>query len=688
MVEVSDHRVTREGFAVEKPENARVAGRRLVLLCGVGPALVTVALAIFNPSLFAHLDRRVYDGLLRALPRPQAASPVAVVDIDERSLAAIGQWPWSREVIARLVTRLRETGARVIAFDVVFPETDRFDAADPLRQANTDTAFADAMRRARVMIGYAFTFNAPHPSTDCGLHPLALPVLQSDESNLDVPAFRATGAVCTLPLLMKAADGSGFLNAVPDPDGMLRRLPLLIERDGQLYPALGLAAAMAATGTRPVALRVQNVNAASLVLDSGEEVPLDGRSNLLLRYRGGSHSVPYVSALDVLEGRPAAGIVKDAIAVVGTTALGTRDGVSTPFETIFPGVEVQATAADNLVRRDFISRPPGALALEMSAVLLLGVVVTMLVARLGLAWGSAAGLLLLVGAWRASWWLMSAKGQFLSPVVPAVGLVASLLAATLAKLAHERHRAQSATDESHSAQRMMVQSLLSLTEIRDAETGSHSRRTQQYSHLLARQLCEHPRFKDYLTPSQIELLSSLAPLHDIGKVGIPDQLLNKPGALTDEEFGQMKMHPTYGLKVITTAQKRASASDDEILSMAKDIVYTHHERWDGRGYPRGLKGEQIPIPGRVMAVVDVYDALTSNRCYRPSLPHDRAVELIVSGEGTQFDPAIVDAFLRSAPLLRRVAHESNDTAFAAVLSARARQEEINGRGPTPSSAAR
>jgi cyclic di-GMP phosphodiesterase len=208
-----------------------------------------------------------------------------------------------------------------------------------------------------------------------------------------------------------------------------------------------------------------------------------------------------------------------------------------------------------------------------------------------------------------------------------------------------------------------------LTEIRDAETGSHSRRTQQYSRLLAIQLRDHPRFRDYLTPPHIEMLSTLAPLHDIGKVGVPDLLLNKPGALTDDEYREMKKHPDYGLRVITTAQKRAHADDDETLAMAKEIVYTHHERWDGQGYPRGLKGEQIPIVGRVMAVVDAYDALTSARCYRGPLSHDRAVELIVNGEGTHFDPAVIDAFRRTAPLLYRVARETNDTAFASLASA-------------------
>jgi putative two-component system response regulator len=204
----------------------------------------------------------------------------------------------------------------------------------------------------------------------------------------------------------------------------------------------------------------------------------------------------------------------------------------------------------------------------------------------------------------------------------------------------------------------MVQSLLSLTAIRDADTASHARRTQYYSRLLAERLRDNPDFRSYLTPDRIELLSSLAPLHDIGKVGVADHLLNKPGALTPEEFQQMKQHPVYGLSVITTAQRNAGAPDDVTLSMAKDIVYTHHERWDGKGYPRGLQGAAIPIPGRVIAIVDAYDALTSERCYRRALPHEQALQLLLEGRGSHFDPAVVDAFVSVAPLLQGVVRES------------------------------
>jgi response regulator RpfG family c-di-GMP phosphodiesterase len=272
-------------------------------------------------------------------------------------------------------------------------------------------------------------------------------------------------------------------------------------------------------------------------------------------------------------------------------------------------------------------------------------------ARMGLAWGSAGAIICLILLWGGSLWRLSAAGEFLSPLFPTLGLLAALPAMTAAKLLVERRRVDRAQHETLVSQHLMVQSLLSLVEARDAETGQHARRTQQYTRLLAEQLASHPRFREYLTPERIDLLANLAPLHDIGKVAIPDRLLNKPGALTGDEIAEMRNHPAYGLDVILQAEKRTGTRDDPILAMAKDIVYTHHERWDGTGYPRGLVSEQIPIPGRLVGLVDVYDALVTRRVYRQPIPPQAAINLIAAGRGTLFDPAVVDAFLRVFPAL-------------------------------------
>jgi putative two-component system response regulator len=194
----------------------------------------------------------------------------------------------------------------------------------------------------------------------------------------------------------------------------------------------------------------------------------------------------------------------------------------------------------------------------------------------------------------------------------------------------------------------MLHTLTSLIEVRDPSTGRHARRTESYSLLLAEGLARRAKFTHYLTADRVQLISSLAPLHDIGKVGVRDALLNKAAKLTEEEMLEVQRHPALGFDMMTKAQSRVGLGaerDQAILQIAKDIVYTHHERWDGRGYPRGLAGDEIPVAGRILAVVDVYDALVEPRPYRDRLPHDVAVTTIVEGRGTQFDPDVIEAFL-------------------------------------------
>ena len=167
------------------------------------------------------------------------------------------------------------------------------------------------------------------------------------------------------------------------------------------------------------------------------------------------------------------------------------------------------------------------------------------------------------------------------------------------------------------------------------------------------------RFRDYLTPERVELLASLAPLHDIGKVGVPDRVLNKPGGLTPEELAEMRKHPAHGRDVIVNAERAAGVRDDVTLAIAKDIVYTHHEKWDGTGYPEGLRGTAIPIPGRVMAIVDVYDAILTRRLYQAPMSQDEALAFILKGKGTHFDPAVVDAFVKFSPILHSLSMEDD-----------------------------
>ena len=638
--------------ATDEAAVARAESRRFVLLCGLAPAILTAALVVFRPDFVARLDYGAFDVLLRSIPAKPPDGRVAIVDIDDLSLSAVGQWPWRRDRIAQLIQRLREQGAAVIALDIVFAEPDRSDTS--LNQPSPwDASLARALLDGRVVLGYALTFAGTDAGRrECVLHPLGVPILQSNADS-DVPLFHASGAVCSLPALATAAGRSGFLNAVPDADGILRRVPLVIDYNDTTYPSLALAAVLAANGAKVVALRSKNENTTSFELTTGA-IPLDGRGNLLVRFRGAKRAFPYVSAVDVLAGRDNGNVFKNAIVFVGTTALGSREVVSTPLDTRFAGVEVQATVADNLLRGDYLSRAEHAVTIEMVSVLALGIAITLLVARVGLPLGTTAGAIFLIAVWFLMRWHLSSKGQYLSPVFPVIGMMASLGAATLARISQERGRADRATRETDLAQRLMVRSLLSLTEVRDADTGRHSRRIQQYSRLLAEELSRHPSFRGYLTPERIELLSSLAPLHDIGKVGVPDHLLNKPGQLTPEEYQEMQKHPSYGLEVINNAQRDVGAADDEILAMAKDIVYTHHEWWDGKGYPRGLQGRAIPIAGRLVAVVDVYDAVTARRLYRQPVSHDEAVDLIVAGKDSHFDPDVVDAFVRVAPRLTSV----------------------------------
>lgn len=210
-------------------------------------------------------------------------------------------------------------------------------------------------------------------------------------------------------------------------------------------------------------------------------------------------------------------------------------------------------------------------------------------------------------------------------------------------------------------QQVTILAMASLAEVRDVDTGSHLRRTQNYMLALARQLRNHPRYCGYLSHSVIDMLYKCAPLHDIGKVGIPDRILHKPGRYEPHEFDIMKTHPALGYDALVHAQNTVG-EPIEFLEIAKQIVYSHHEKWDGTGYPQCLVGNQIPIPARLMALSDVYDALISPRVYKPAMSHIQACDIIRDGRGKHFDPDVVDAFFELDEEFQAIAKRFADSA--------------------------
>jgi putative two-component system response regulator len=229
--------------------------------------------------------------------------------------------------------------------------------------------------------------------------------------------------------------------------------------------------------------------------------------------------------------------------------------------------------------------------------------------------------------------------------------VRTQLALSEQKIALE-HLVAERTQQLERTKNAVVYSMGALAEARDEETGSHILRTREYVKVLGKALAKRERYGRLLSNHTINTIARAAQLHDIGKVGVPDRVLQKRGALSDGERREMDRHVIYGRDAIINAERHVGATT--FTEAAKEIAYCHHERWDGSGYPQGLKGEEIPLSARMMALADVYDALVSRRYYKPAMSHAEAKAMILQERGTHFDPALLDAFDSCSEVFREI----------------------------------
>jgi CHASE2 domain-containing sensor protein len=560
--------------------------RAVVLVAALAAALVALC------AQQLHVLDRIEDdtiGLRFHVRGEQEHKDVTVVGIDDETFSALNKrWPFPRRLHAEAIDELRRAGARAVVYDVQFTEK---------TTEAQDWALYEAVGRFPGMV-LATTETDGRGGTR---------VLGGEENLEDVHAR------------------AGAANLTTESGGVIRRFPYSV---GGL-PTLAVAAAEQVSG-----------RAVSPAAFEAGDAWID--------YAGPPGAIPHVAFSDLVDERMRAdpSLLRDRIVVVGMTAPTQQDVHATPLSSsrLMSGPEVQANAISTALRGFPLRSAPD----WIGMVVLFALALAPAVARFRLsafaaaAAGPVAALAYLGGAQIAfgEGLILPVANPLLAAALGTVATIAVALTAErrergrvaqrndlLERAVHERTR------QLRDTQLEIIRRLAQASEFRDGDTGAHIDRISGLCHRLALE-AGRPE-------AEAELIGHASAMHDVGKIGIPDRVLLKPGRLDADEWALMKTHTTIGAAIL-------GGSNSELLQLAEQIALTHHERWDGTGYPAGLRGEAIPLAARICSICDVYDALVSFRPYKPRWTHDEALEEIARQRGRQFDPELVSAFLNIA----------------------------------------
>ena len=649
---------------------------RAILLIGVAVALVIGALAYGGSPLVRRLDHAVLDGLMLATASGKTSRHTVVVDIDEVSLSAVGQWPWPRYRVAALLQRIAEQQPAAIGLDILFSEPDRSSLVN-IRQTfrndfGVELTFAgvpEGLTDNDGFLGYQIARTGTIASSYFYFdHVNTAPVQTRTgvvfDGRTDLLSLnQATGVLVNAPEIASQSRFGSFFNTQIDEDGLLRRFPLLIEHQGVVHPHLSLAAAMRSLGVVSGTVET-GLNGLSLRIGS-HRIPIDARGFSTLRFAGKPRLYDAIPAVEVLNGRFDPAALKGKIVLIGSSATGLNDIYPTAMDARFPGLKAQAAMVENILDDDVLRTPAWAPLAIFAACAVVGLLMSALfivVAHVHSAvLGTAIALLAMACTSTALW---TQADLFVSPAAPMLVAVVLFVSFFVVRFAIERQRAQARLRALENARQVTIESMASVAETRDPETGGHIKRTQHYVKAVAEELARRGHHAQLLTPDYINLLFLSAPLHDIGKVGVPDHILLKPGKLTPDELVIMKRHAEYGADIIRASSQHIEG--DNFLVVAGEIAATHHERWDGTGYPKGLAGDAIPVAGRIMAIADIYDALISRRCYKEPFTHAHATQYLREQRGTIFDPLILDVFFAIEDTIQDIAARYKDEAEGEV----------------------
>ena len=617
---------------------------------------------IRNSSFLPLLDYQIYD-LIKPKLNLDRSNSVVVVEIDEKSLEIFGQWPWSRILVAKLAQEILLSKPAAFGMDVIFSEKDRT-SLDEIKNFYKDSLNLD-LNTSKIPAPLLDNDKILATSLEAGNSVLAIFAsniprnkacnkLTTIKSNLVFENIdKIDDLICSYEPLNALARANGFINARAFSDGVLRYTNLFFYYKNSLIPSFSVAMLMQVDPN--LTLLEDEKNRGLKVKFLEKEVKLNDEAKALNEIYP-KNKFKTFSASDVLLDRVDKSEFGGKFVLFGATALGLNDHFVSSGGKIRSGIFYHASLIENFLTNSLVSQPNFYKDLNFYLSVLVLVLLAFVIVRYGYLPSFLVFVLLTVMAF------VSAEIKLKSGVYISIGYIIIpvfiiFLFFTLSMTFYSFWEKRSFLKELEEAHSSAIDSMITVVEGKDRETGGHILRTREYVRVLAQYLRKKGIYN--FSPTFIKVLCQAVPLHDIGKVAIPDNILNKNGSLDEKEWEIMKKHVIYGKEIIQKAKMRSSGKN-LFLNAAINIAYTHHEKWDGSGYPQGLKENEIPIEGRLMAIADVYDALTSKRVYKEKFSYEKAENMIINESGTHFDPTLIKAFIDLKSEFRKIAQKYED----------------------------
>jgi len=586
-----------------------------LIVTGLATSILVATLYIFQPPILQFVDYKIYDQYMRSSSVGQKTSIPVIVDIDEESLAELGQWPWPRYRMALLLAKIQQAGALSTGLDILIGEPDRTSPANirnSLRQElgvtvdfkglpkglmDNDKVLADILKQGRFVLGFYFDFMEQEndPSVHdlpCFAKPVSIAQIRAKGApELKYLTLNALDAICPLPVLAKASPLCGFYNTITDYDGVVRRVPLIITYDGKQYPSLALATLMKAIGRKNILVKTSSIGIESIRLGK-TTIPVDSKGQMMIRYRGGMKEFPYYSAKDILSGKVGEKELKGKIVFMGTSAAGLRDLRVTPFVSDYPGVEVHATIVDNILAKNFILNPDWVPGLELLLVIAAGIASMIL-----LTWSRSLWMILpIAGLGTAivygSIHIFRQYDAYLTPMYSLIALALNFTLLTLIKFWREEGQKKflQATFSSYLAPEL-IDEMFSNREM--PELGGEARQVTAYF----TDIQSFSTFSEKLTASQlVELLNEYLSV-------MTDILIEEKGTLDKYEgdaiiafFGAPMDVPDHALRACRVAVKMQQAGLELRDKWANEIQLPDEPGRNTKNFPeeQWAKGEKWP----------------------------------------------------------------------------------------------